>query len=244
MKIDGLVACVDYALELKLSMYLWEKNLDSVTVVTMQHDIHTRHVARPQRRPADIRTHITDAFHRNGAMFNKAAAMQEAIIEAHPWRDWVLLFDADIIPPVDLRERLEAADLEPGYLYGAKRHQAHPNQWEGDPERFPILNDREIPGYFQLFHVTDPAVADRAHVLPTQYYHAGNYDSEFQNRWGHGSAMDRKRWLDFHVLHIGSPGKHWCGRDNAEAMKELHAARAAGKRWTDETIERREDETS
>jgi hypothetical protein len=238
MQIDGLVVCVDYWRELSLSINRWKRALDSITIVTSESDLKTRTASRLHLKTACV---WTQAFYAGGGAFNKAAAMQEAIVDAHPWRDWVLLFDADIIPPVDLREQLESADLHPGYLYGAKRHQAHPDQWEGDPDRFPILNDREIPGYFQLFHVTDPAVADRAHVLPTQYYHAGNYDSELQNRWGHGSAMDRKRWLDFHVLHIGSPGKHWCGRDNDEAMKELHAARAAGKRWTDETIERREE---
>lgn len=241
MKIDGLVVCVDYAAELRLSLDRWLHALNTLTVVTTDED----------RATGDLFVynidgvgwiHKTEAFYANGAKFNKAAAMQEAIIEMHPWRDWVLLIDADVIPPVNLREQLEAANLKPGILYGARRHQSDPSHWDEDPTKFPLLPDREMPGYFQLFHVSDPVVADRANILNTTYTHAGNYDSEFQNRWGRGADMARKRWLKFPVLHIGEPGVNWCGRGNHEAMIQLRTARAGGHRWTDETIERAADD--
>jgi len=238
MHIDGLVVCVDYTAELALSLPRWLAALDSITVVTTPVDVRTQKLIVDCELPdrALIRAHITEVFYAHGALFNKGAAMQEAIDRTHPWRDWVMLFDADVMVPTDLRARLEAADLQPGILHGAHRHQAEVSQAETDPELWPQYPDREVAGYFQLFHVSDPVVADRANVLDATFTHAGNYDSLFQNRWGKGASIERKRWLDVHVLHVGPPGRNWCGRGNDEAIDKLRLARAQGTRWQDERI--------
>ncbi|HUX00223.1 MAG TPA: hypothetical protein VMY35_04520 [Phycisphaerae bacterium] len=237
MLIDGLVVCVNYADELALSLPRWSAALDTITVVTSPMDVQTlRLLVNGEPGRTAIRTHITDIFYKGGAHFNKGGAMQEAIERTHPWRDWVLLFDSDIMPPLDLRAKLDAADLQPGILHGAHRHQAKFANAHTDPEGWPQYPDREVAGYFQLFHVSDPAVADRSDVIDTGYTHAGNYDSQFQNRWGPGASVERKRWLDIHVLHVGDPGRNWCGKGNEAALAEIRMARARGRHWTEERI--------
>ncbi len=235
MRIHGLTVCVDYADELRLSLPRWAAALDSVTVVTSPADQATARLCESQHRR--VWCYKTPVFYENGAHFNKGAAIQEAVL-AHgfPWRDWLLLFDADIIPPADLRERIDAAAPQAGILHGCPRHQAPDAAvWDTDPQRWPAMNDREIPGYFMLFHTADPAI-DRASLVNTTYIHAGNYDSELQNRWGIGASMERKAWLPIPLLHIGRPGVNWCGVGNEQAVLELRRQRREGRHWTQETI--------
>lgn len=234
MRIDGLTVCVDYAAELKLSLDRWAAALDSVMVVSAPRDRATREACRAAGRR--VSAYFTTAFYEDQAAFNKGRALQEGLSLVRP-REWVLLFDADIVPPVDLRERIEAAGIRPGTLYGCPRHQApDPEAWDSPPDRWPSMNDREVAGYFMLFHAADPAVGDIHALIPSRYTHAGNYDSELQNRWGLGAGMDRKAWLDIPLLHVGQPGANWCGVGNERAVADLRRQRRAGRHWTQETI--------
>lgn len=64
------------------------------------------------------------------------------------------------------------------------------------------------------------------------WYHAGNYDSRFQERW---SWRDRV-FLPLSLLHLGNCGQNWCGRAGAEAMAALRAERIRRRGWQHETI--------
>ena len=233
MTIDGLAVCVNYSDLLALSLNRWLDALDSLTIVTTPGDADTRELiaAANWRQPAaKVRAHLTEIFTAHGADFNKGAAMQEAISQTMLWREWVLFFDADIVPPRGLRHRLCQAGLEPGNLYGGVRHIAESVADYGkDPTDLPTVQGRgqRIPGAFQLFHIDDPRIPNRDHLLDVTWRHAGNYDSAFQACW----PRNRQIVLgDIHYIHIGEPGLNWHGRCSPEEGRRRKAARDAARR--------------
>lgn len=208
MRIHGLTVCVDYADLLAQSIGLWLPSLTSLTVVTTERDEASKLLALTR----GALLHVTDAFYRNGAAFNKGAAMEEAR-RSMPWSDWILFFDADIVPPADWLAQVEAANPQAGKLYGARRMMD-----DGTIKR----ESGEIAGFFMLFHSTDPRAAEG---VPCDWRHAGGYDSDFQLRWG----ADRV-WTPLTVRHVGAAGRNWYGRGNAGAMDALIAKRRRGDR--------------
>lgn len=211
MFIAGVTVSVDYADILAQGLETWRDGLDFLMVVTTHRDQET---ARLCER-AGVHYLATEAFYRGDAVFNKGLALSEVLgpaLGAHPFHDWILGFDADIVPPVGWRHQVDTAALEPGNLYGVTRRLQNGQTY---PEA-------EIAGFFQLWHTSDPQVARRP-LYETTWRHAGGYDSEFQGRWGQG-----KRWrLPFEVEHVGVPGTNWWGRGNVRAMADMIRARQA-----------------
>ena len=215
MIVHALTVSVDYATELSRGIDRWVSGLASLTVVTASRDEATITLARD----SGARLHITEAFYEDGAMFNKARAMQEARALL-PASDWHLFIDADVIPPVDWAVCLDAADTKLGCLHGARR------VFEDGRD----VGDRELAGFFQLFHSADPHAAA---PLDRDWAHAGNYDSMFMWRW----PNDQQRILPLDLVHIGEPGKNWCGKGNDEAMRQLREQRRT-RSWRHETVRR------
>lgn len=205
MKITGLVVCVDYADLLERGLSRWRDGLDKLLVVTRPRDIQTQELCRA----AGVGFHVTDAFNFSGSVFNKAAALSEAI-EALAWEGWFLNFDADVVPPENWRERLEAEKVDRGYLHGCHRLN----------ERGAPMRDGEMAGYFHLWHTSDERVQRRP-LWDVRWRHAGGYDSEFAFRWG----SDNWRWLPFLVTHLGDCGSNWWGRGNQDAHREMMRGR-------------------
>jgi hypothetical protein len=224
MRIVGLTVSVNYADLLERAMPRWVEGLDALVVVTTPEDTETlRLVAR-----WGVAWWSTRAFYEDGCAFNKGKAMSAAVeamrlLEDDP--DWIATFDADVIPPAGWRAIVEAAAPRPGTLYGAVR--AIPVRTFGnslayddspDPEHWLELSEAELPGFFQLWHASDPNV-QRWPLYDCTWRHAGGYDSEFQFRW----PVDRKIKLPIMLEHIGVPGRNWWGRGNdaaADAMFE------------------------
>jgi len=223
MNISGLTVCVDYAPLLARSLPLWQAGCDALVVVTSPGDQATQTLCADHR----VTSYQTDAFWREGAQFNKAAAMVEALGCVRPhaalfapgeawfgaWQDWLLFFDADVVPPANWRALIRQAKPLVGNLYGARRLTEH-----GD--RVP---DGELGGFFQLFHADDPC-AQRRPLLDTRWRHAGGYDSEFEFRW---PPHLRRRIPGLDLVHHGEPGRNWCGVGNEAAMRALMHRRAA-----------------
>lgn len=203
MTIVGLTVCVgdQYAELLEQSLGRWIDGLDNLIVVTDMKDELTAQICQNKCAVP----YRTNRFYEDGAMFNKGGAISEAA-EFFLGDHWCLLFDADIMSPVDFREKIEAANPIPGNLYGTRRY-------EGSPDR--LLPDGEIAGYFMLFHGTDPNV--RRKPFTQSYTHAGCYDSELMLRW----PGERRKWLNMPVEHVGLTGKNWCGIGNDAAMQQL-----------------------
>lgn len=217
MKIHALTVSVGYGDFLERGVTRWRAGLASLVVVTSPADGRTAAVARA----AGVPVHVTSAFYEDGAYFNKGRAMEEARRFLPP-ADWHLFIDADVVPHMDWLKRVVSQRPRPGTLHGARRVQ------EGGE---PIL-DAELAGFFQLFHSTDSR--GRA-PLERNFVHAGNYDSAFMLRW----PPSQQRILELELLHLGEPGRNWCGIGNEEAAEAIRAARRRGRSWRDEVIARR-----
>jgi hypothetical protein len=186
MRIDGITTCVgeEYYKYLRESLHVWSWSLDSITVVTEPGD-PAAYLATIDGR---IRVVETDVFTRYGAKFNKGAALNYGYLAAKP-SDWVLLFDADVVPTRTWREKTK--DLREGCLYGARRN--------NDTPRTPL-------GYFQLFHSQDPRCG-KWPLFDCRYTHAGCYDMNFAEMW----TKTQQLVLNVNVHHEGPKKTNWFG---------------------------------
>ena len=214
MRIHGLVVCVDYAAELAQSLPMWMHGLDSVVVVTTSKDKATVEACdRWSALPRAI-VYQTDIFYASGASFNKGAAITEAV-EAGLLNtdDWVLLFDADVVPPADWKSIVQRVWLTEGHLYGAFRQD----------EKGKMIADNLPAGFFMLFHGKD----SQARVKPfydTHWLHAGAGDTFFMERWPQIS----RHCLPLFLKHLGEPNKNWDGRNNPakRSTAQIYAERS------------------
>lgn len=243
MRIHGITVCVDYAAELAVGMLRWWTYLTSLTIVTTARDTDTIDLARQWAAggPA-AHLHVTDAFYRDGATFNKGRALEEArrdLVDREAWavqadpEAWILLFDADIVPPADWADRVQAV-ARAGSLYGCRRFQGSPGALEdrGQPN---LPYDVPGVGYFQLFHSCDPVLVGADPLIDVHWTHAGNYDNRLLDRW---RAVKRPAInLPFRVAHLGAPGVHWCGKGKQAELEALRAERKRrGGQWDHERI--------
>lgn len=206
MDIHGVTVCVDYADLLVRGLSRWLSGLTTLTVVTTPDDAHTLKLVEGLA----VRTWRTEVFYADGAAFNKGAALSEAFEAVVPWKDWIALIDADIVPPRNWKQILEQEQPQPGHLYGAHRVLENGRRY----------HDGEIAGFFQLFHTSDPHVQRRP-LVETNWVHAGGYDSELQFRW----KPHQRVHLPIDMTHLGEPGKNWFGVGNEAEMRTMLAAR-------------------
>lgn len=214
MNISGITTCVGelYAGYLRQTLPVWLATLDSVTVITKWQEPEVCQLMR------DFPVYLlpTFAFTRDGAYFNKGAALNDGYAAAKP-TDWCLSFDCDTSPPPDWRTKAESI-IEPGNLYGARRY-------AGTRPFMPY-------GYFQLWHTSDPAPTNpgKAGPFAACYAHGGRYDGVFLENW----PEDRRRELPFRLKHHGPPRRHWFGVGNEHLMDDLLRGGARAYRDRDE----------
>ena len=201
--IRALVISVDYSDILNLTLPYNKSFVDETLVVTSPGDTSTVEVAK--RHGAT--THITDAFYRRRAYFNKAAAIEEGL-DVLGRSGWILLLDADILIP-EGRHRFEPTT---GRVYTARRRilkrlpQTVPpeTQWR---ENKLMLNNEEYGGCFQLFHASDP-VLGRPPWHNVGWLWAGGSGITINERW----PLPMQARPPFEVLHLGEPFRNWVGR--------------------------------
>ncbi|HKX46215.1 MAG TPA: glycosyltransferase family A protein [Planctomycetota bacterium] len=226
MEIHGLTCSVGYAPTLSLGIARWRAGLDSLSVVTDLRDEDT--VALAAKHGA--RVHRTGVFYDRGD-FRKAAALEEARVALVPRTGWLLLFDADVIPPPDWRAVVEA-HVRHGSMHGATRHQCD-DPARPDPALWPEIrtDGRRAMGYFQLFAQDDPRAF--APVLDGRWRHAGVYDSVLCDRW---PAPLHVR-LPLRLCHVG-PRDNWGGLERGPGyVRDLMAERKKhGGTWGHEAV--------
>lgn len=226
-KISVVIACVDYADFLAITLENNRRSFRSITLVTAEGDSDTIELARM----FDTRLVVTDAFYRNGEHFNKGAALNEGLQMASTGNNWLAVMDADILLPHDFGG-FSWVDFQPGMLYVPHRRMLeNPNDWtpELDWSTLPLRNE-EPGGWLQIFHASDPVLQD-GNLYPTMWKHAGGCDSAQWLRWGRRRI---KRITEFEVLHLGRDGENWCGRvtphvdgtEHPKAAERLAAMRA------------------
>lgn len=220
----AITVCVDYADLLALTLPYNHHHFSEVWVVTSPEDRKTFNLVGGLRgERSKLNVFGSDAFHRNGAKFNKWLALEEGL-DAMGREGWLCLMDADVLLPKSLEIRVEYETvklwtptsptfyLDRGQLCTPLRRM-HPTIPTLPPEestwrKYPLHpNTREWAGYCQIFHASDPVLGP-APWHQTDWTHAGGADSFFQAKW----PQDRKVRPPFEVLHLGEPGANWCGR--------------------------------
>ena len=114
--------------------------------------------------------------------------------------------DADVLLP----SSPDWSWLELGCLHVPRRHILRdPGLWHErlDWKSLPLVKDRELAGYCQVFHASDPVLEEKP-WYGVDWVHAGGCDSDFQRKW----PELKKTWLPWNVLHLGVDGRNWCGR--------------------------------
>lgn len=231
MNLRGIVVCVDCSDLLRLSLDRWHVGLDRLIVVTSTWDEKTHALCKE----LGVEAYKTDIFYANGASFNKGAAMSEAVI-ATGLRDdaeWLMTFDADIVPPVDWRDQLERANLRMGCIYGARRWMVPENGTVLVPNGKPMPQSWVI-GFFMVFHDEDPCTPNPDEPLFDLYWpHAGNYDTIFCRRW----SRSRQIILPgLKTLHLGEERKNWMGRYERVKLKAVLQQRRGHEDWNRERM--------
>jgi hypothetical protein len=243
-RLEGLLVCVDYADFLECTLPGNSGHFDRLVVVTAPHDVRTQTIAR--KHGAELV--VSDSCYANGDAFNKARMLNEGV-RALEFSDWVLLTDADIFLPAQLRPTLDDLVLNPGCLYYTRRY--HLPEYDLNRHLEAFLTDRslihsyslddpstnQMPwGYFQLFNVRARALEGRGRDLfPEVFTSAGNIDTYFQRLWPADKKVQlpvRERLLD--VVHIphGPLGINWNGRVTGAAGNRCgHDSRGAPAGW-------------
>lgn len=211
MNLRGMVVCVNYSDLLARSIDRWHVGLDRLLVVTDTKDQATHELCRKH----SIEVYKTDIFYANGAKFNKGAALSEAAVATRyrHYADWLMTFDADIVPPVNWRSEVVRQNLQFGKLYGASRYWVpeHSSEFVVHPHR--KMPQGWVLGFFMIFHSQD-CYAKHDPLFDMFWPHAGCYDTTFCRRWPKGDQVI----LPIQTIHLGEERTHWAGRGKSHVL--------------------------
>lgn len=226
MKLSAVTISVGYASYLERTLAGNRRHFDRLVVVTSPDDAETLAFCAREGLEAVL---VEGPFHAAWGKWRHVNAGLEALgVEG-----WVVVMDADLLLPCHFRERLEAQELEPGFLHGLSGRRivesraafevlAGCEPWEAE-----VVRPRSVLGYFNLFH---------AATLPNRYAERlpgegtgdasplGHDDGRFYAMFG----RSRSRVLPFTGLHLGQKAVNWAG---AVARTEggVDSARGDGK---------------
>ena len=199
----AILVSVDYWDLLKLTLPYNRHHFTDVMIVTSLKDEKTKEVAKKY----DAQVHETNSFYENGATFNKWKALEEGL-DKFGRHGILCIMDADIVWPY----KIPPEEYQFGKIYTPNRLIC-PDLIQSVPEelcwgkRYRTFRDGEWAGYSQIFHAEDP-VLPKPPWHSINWKHAGGADSDFQKLW---TPVNKTR-PSWKVLHIGLPGKNWCGR--------------------------------
>lgn len=209
--LTGVVVCVEYDDLLAITLPKAMRTLSRCYVITSPEDQATIDLCLGIDRVEIV---ITDAFRKDGAVFNKGRAIQECLDQwiIGEYHGWVLIFDADIVMDADFVNDEYLSGLDKDKLYGCHRRMLtngignipdNPALWNS----LPLANDIEFPGFFQLFHTDAESLKGQPYWYDPTFTHAGGGDAYFQSLFG-----DSKYRMRIEVLHLGERDRNWYGR--------------------------------
>ena len=193
MKLTAITTCVGYDDYLRVSMPVNGNHFNWWEVVTTPGDHGT--YAEANSYFADHfngNVFQCDEFTKDGATFNKGAAINGAL-NCDYGDAWILLLDADILLPAHFRENLEALTLDRNCIYGMYREECD------DVHRF-LAGDRSHlkkqhgqaarsigMGMFTLFHWDSQTMRERREaggwLYPDWYGGAERSDRKHMSHW-------------------------------------------------------------
>ena len=214
MFLEAVMVCVDYSDFLDISLPRNKKHFDNIIVVTSNADKNTQEVCKKNK----VACVITDCMFENMG-FNKGKAINKAIGAAQR-KDWVLITDADMIMPDNLRYKLDNMSLDPSIAYGTGRKMCPTYE---DWERYSsgeidgadwVHQTRRINigvGFFQLVNAKCKILENRDNWYSEDYNHCGRSDRIF---WRQFDPKNRMSIRDIITIHLGSDelGANWRGR--------------------------------
>lgn len=202
MEIRGITISVGYGDVLAVTLARNMRHLTECLVVTSPDDARTLAACRDV---PGVRVHVTDAFTRHGAAFNKGLAMEEGfdVLGRH---GWILIWDADCLFP----DSLPFDQLSPNTLHGARRRILEdPSHWSPDLDwsTCTLSRDGGPIGFFQLFNADAPSVKNKRPWYDVSFAHAGGGDAFFMDLW----PPNNRKVLSLDVLHLGPKDTNWFG---------------------------------
>jgi len=211
----AVTVCVNYDDYLALVLPSWLPLFKEIVVVTSAADAGTQWLV--EESSPKVRLHVTDAFYRDGAVFNKGWALHEGMRGMDC--GWIAVLDADVILPRAIRD----FDFIAGNLYSPFRRRLEVGQpippegeWNSLPRADREEKTGEFAGYCQIFHAGDPA--RRGARYPTECPTCAGCDTTFYKQW----PRDKLRRPTWEVLHLGPTRKNWEGRRTAR-IDEIEA---------------------
>ena len=220
IKLRGITTCVNYSDLLRITLPRNMRHFAECLVITSPEDTATIELCR---LIPDVQVHVTDAFTRHGARFNKGLAMEEGF-DRMGREGWILIWDADCL----LADRFPTGELKDGYLHGARRRICfHPDQFTPGMSwmHFRQVRDGGPVGFFQCFQAEDPAIRHRKPWYDVSFSHAGGGDAYFITLW----PAFRHTVLNMDVLHLGQPDINWFG--TSEESRQIMRAYRARYGW-------------
>lgn len=215
-KLSAVVVCVGRAEHLRQTIEHNAKQVDEMIVVCHPDDTATGSVIRSV---PGVKWVDSDRCFDGGSAFNKGKLLNDGLRALGPGADWVVLTDADIFLPDNLREFVFSHALNPGVLYGASRDNGSPGipQVNGQPN-----------GYFQLFNRRALAIRDTwPAVMSEEFCSAGGVDSWFLIRWPSDKRVMIPELTCRHIPHGEGIGAGWNGDSNEKRWRQIGLITAA-----------------
>lgn len=215
MYLETVMVCVNYADFLSLTLPFNKKHFNNIVVVTDKDDYNTQDICNTH----NVNCIKTDRLYEEGAKFNKGKAINDGI-SVLTRKEWVLITDADMIMPKDLRVKLENKKLDQNHIYGTSRLICpNYNEWLSYLEDESIcLNwkhqKRRINigvGFFQLVNSNNEIIKGHTNWYSEKFAHCARSDRYF---WRSFPESARKKLKDIIPIHLGDDnmGANWNGR--------------------------------
>lgn len=197
----GITISVEYDDILELTLSYNRHHFEEFLVVTSPEDAGTMKLCDR----LGVTYFVTDAFYRDGALFNKWLALEEGL--THFGRHgWMAILDADIFWPTFVEHVYEVGNIYTPARYLLDDVQ-HTLLRESEWARLPLLKENGCPGWTQIFHATDP-VLQQLPWFEAHWTHCGNGDTFFSERW----PLEKNIRTAWRCLHLGPTWTNWCGR--------------------------------
>lgn len=205
--LEAVLVSVGYGDTLKFTLPKNKKHFDKIIVITDYNDHKTKQICIDN----GVECIITDCFYKNGAKFNKGAAINQGYSNLKHY-DWCVNLDADIILPDNFRHSFLAHELDKNLLYGAPRKfvwnmsQYSKLENNGNLEEELLTLDGIGCGYFQAFNFKSDKIKNiEISKLYPDSITAEKVDIDFLYRF-YPEISPKVPKLFFEVLHLGPPG--------------------------------------
>ncbi len=224
-KLSAVVVCVGRNVHLGASILHNARQVDELVVVTGTQDTRTIETVHGANRIVEgkIKLVESDRYQDRDFAFNKGAMLNDGLRALAPVADWVVLTDADVFLPGNLREYVRTHALNPGVLHGAYRDNGTPG----------IRDANDQPnGFFQLFNRRASSIRDRwPAVVSEEFSSAGSVDTWLMQQFPAGKRHMVPDLVCRHIPHDEAWGQNWNGERLGPCWRQVAMLTHQGWAW-------------